>query len=70
MQHISVYVPDPSHMPEPEQSPRDHPKSGVGLYIDTSKHLRLVSKEQWIFEYDVITESNILLYIASDTDSL
>ena len=41
IQHLSVYVPDPSHVRESEQVPRDHPKSSVGLYIETSKHFEL-----------------------------
>ena len=43
IQHLSVYVPDPSHFLEPEHFPNDHPKSCVGLYIDTSKHFELRS---------------------------
>ena len=39
MQHLSVYVPDPSHLFDPEQFPNDHPKSDVLLYMETSKHL-------------------------------
>ena len=38
MQHLSVYVPDPSHSSDPEQFPNAHPKSDVLLYIETSKH--------------------------------
>ena len=38
MQHLSVYIPDPSQCSEPEQCPKDHLKSDVGLYIETSKH--------------------------------
>ena len=43
IQHLSVYIPGPSHLPEPEQCPKDHPTSDEGLYIETSKHSDSVS---------------------------
>ena len=46
VQHLSLYVPDPSHLRESEHVPRDHPKSSVGLYIDTSKQFELAAIER------------------------
>ena len=48
-QHVSMYVPGPSHLCDEEQLPKVHLKSEVDhFFIDTSKQMLLESEENVI----------------------